>query len=516
MMDSVITSAIATTTQHFKKHSFCLYEHQAEGIQFMLEGEYLRNTGGILADDMGLGKTIQSAGLIHSAPGHSLVITPSGVLTQWMDCLTALLPPQKFRVILYHGPTRNEQHNLVKLKSSCEKNNIFLVVVTTHGLMYAKKRGQIKTFVPTNLHDLEWTRILVDEAHYARNSKSLLWQGLNYIQAPYKWLLTGTPIQNSIKDIVSLFVLAKIPGANTRNKNIILEIRDEYLLRRTKEEIAEKHPERKLPELEIENLVCPFISTDEEKFYELIEKNAMDGFKRLLSVKNSISSVEMLELLIRLRQAAFHPQLVIDGYKRKGMFPKSMRDWEGKTTKLHMLETRITEELQQNPGQKTIIFCQFTQEIEIIQEMLHKHDFTTEIFAGDTDMETRRGIIHGDISPQFLLIQIKSGGCGLNLQKYHRVYFTSPDWNPANEFQAIARAHRNGQRLEVKVTRLLLQYQDGRDTIDQRIFELQKQKAELAADIMDDQFLLKTHKYNTHFAEKSNYLSKSNFGDLLS
>ena len=149
---------------------------------------------------------------------------------------------------------------------------------------------------------------------------------------------------------------------------------------------------------------------------------------------------------------------MIDGYKKKGIFNQDLPEWDTKTTKIHYLEKIIKKEFVENPEQRTIIFCQFHKEIDLIQEMLTENGFTSEVYSGKTDQETRQDILSGLLSPQFLIIQIRAGGAGLNLQEYNRVFITSPDWNPSNEFQAIGRAHRNGQTKPVKVTRLILHW----------------------------------------------------------
>jgi superfamily II DNA or RNA helicase len=194
--------------------------------------------------------------------------------------------------------------------------------------------------------------------------------------------------------------------------------------------------------------------------------------------------------------------------------------------------------------------------------MLTENGFTSEVYSGRTDLQTREEIISGIIEPEFLLIQIRAGGAGLNLQAYNRVFITSPDWNPSNEFQAIGRAHRNGQEKSVKVTRLILHWSKAylekldkleksakeatkrlekdevekkltieervelrktiqsienkkRTTIDYRVFMVQKEKTAIQADVLDDAFLTKIHTYDVQEMETSATLNASNYRYLL-
>ena len=179
--------------------------------------------------------------------------------------------------------------------------------------------------------------------------------------------------------------------------------------------------------------------------------------------------------------------MVINGYKKKGWFRDDLQEWTGVTTKLHYLEKTILKELEDDPTQHTLIFCQFHMEMEMIQNMLRGHGFTTFIYSGKTRTDARADVVTGLLRPQFLIIQIKAGGAGLNLQMYNRVFFTSLDWNPSNEFQAIGRAHRSGQRKPVKVTRLLLEWNDTyaeklaglREQIKQIDIQIEKKKTKL-------------------------------------
>jgi SNF2 family DNA or RNA helicase len=455
---------------HFKDCGYKLYPHQLKGIDFMKEIED-NGTGGILADDVGLGKTIQSIGLIYTHPGNTLITCPPGVAPQWMEKLNVLLPDDQFKVIPYYGNTKHTI-DIRKNMDICDDNNVNLVVVTTHGQIALNSHSVLQNEI--------WDRLIVDEAHFLRNPQTNLFRNCNRITAVRKWMLTATPVQNKVNDLYSLLYIAcKLKGAYKIMKKSgidrIVDLRNKYLLRRCKQDILHV-----LPPLEIENMSCKFISEAEQNFYIKLEKHTTEVFEAALKNKDTNYMIAVLEMLLRLRQCSFHPQLVIDGYKKKGIFREDLEQWTGSTTKLHYLEKTILQDMKEDPTQHTMIFCQFHTEMNMIQEMLRSHGFTTFIYSGKTREAARADIVTGLLRPQFLIIQIKAGGTGLNLQLYNRVFFTSLDWNPSNEFQAIGRSHRSGQQKPVKVTRLLLEWND---TYAAKLADIQAQVAEIEAQI---------------------------------
>lgn len=528
---------------HLSNAGYELYKHQQEGIQFMKDTELTRNRGGVLADEVGLGKTIQAIGLILELPGHTLISGPVAVIPQWAEKLNQILPYDQFEIFIHYRDTciNNMQHILNELNLKNKK----AIVITSHG-----KITRINT-----IHHIQWDRFILDEAHYARNPSTKLFKKCIDIRASFKWMLSATPVQNKINDLTSLFRIACKLDRQSFRPDQVKALRDKYLLRRTKDEIN-----LTLPPLTIENRICRFISNDEEMFYSKVEQNTKEAFQKIAKDDNKIM---MFELLMRLRQSAIHPQMVIDGYKKKGLFKNDLPEWDVQTTKIHYLKHIIQKEMKEDPQQKNIIFCQFHLEINKITEMLTECGFSHAVYSGKTDYETRDAIVSGLLFPQFLIIQIRAGGAGLNLQQYNRVFITSPDWNPCNEFQAIGRAHRTGQTKSVKVTRLILHWskeyikklkeenkkikkiekQLEKDdtsntlsieertkleqivyefkkrkpnTIDYRIFMTQKKKTQLQAGILDDKTLLKMHKYDVQEElESIGKLNTSNYSYLL-
>jgi SNF2 family DNA or RNA helicase len=464
--------------QHFKDCGYELYPHQLKGLKFM-ENKERNGTGGILADDVGLGKTIQIIALLYTRPGNTLIACPPGVAPQWMEKLNTLLPEDKYEIVPYYSQKEKKHTNIQEITQKCEDEDRILVVVTTHGQIALNSCSFLQVEV--------WDRVVVDEAHFLRNPATKLFLNCKRLFALYKWMLTATPVQNKANDLYSLLYIACGMKGQTKlgkKKGIseIVRLRNQFVLRRCKHEILHK-----LPPLEIENMSCKFISNAEQDFYHKLEKHTTEEFKEAMKRKNVNYMIAVLEMLLRLRQCSFHPQLVIDGYKKKGWFRDDLQEWTGVTTKLHYLEKTVLKELKDDPTQHTLIFCQFHAEMEMIQNMLCGHGFTTFIYCGKTRIDARADVATGLLRPQFLIIQIRAGGAGLNLQMYNRVFFTSLDWNPSNEFQAIGRAHRSGQRKPVKVTRLLLEWNDAyaeklagiREQLTQMDTRIEKKKAKL-------------------------------------
>ena len=167
-----------------------LYEHQKFGVRFMLSNELSRNTGGILADDMGLGKTLQSLSTTLANPGHTLMVVPTCVLSQWEEAALQLIG-HKFIVMIHHGIKRDLNLDFTEAQKEAERADKHLFVITSHRLMFKGIKG---IFVKTQFHKAQWYRMIVDEAHVARNPKSKVYSGIYHIKAKYKWMVTGTPV----------------------------------------------------------------------------------------------------------------------------------------------------------------------------------------------------------------------------------------------------------------------------------------------------------------------------------
>ena len=447
------------------------YPHQLKGIEWMLQLEE-NGSGGLLCDDPGLGKTYQALSLItSSAPTDCcLIIVPCGIIEQWR--LAAVELVGKKSVYLQHGPKRAYQ-------CPCKR-----VIITTYDLV----RDEIEDY-----RRYHWDRIILDEAHKIRNSSTITSKEIRRLKGTYKWCLTGSPIQNKQEDLTNLFRFVK----SSRKTLIDSELINSHLMRRTIEEVLGD----KIPKLEVEISEISFISERERRFYERVQNNVRQEFSELMALGGDPKdeNVAMFELLLRLRQAAQHPQLVLNGFNRKFMKDKgvckkdkqgnklTMKPYQGSSSKHIALIKMLKDE-----GLPALVFCHFREEIEILEGVLQTQQFSVARFDGKTSHQDRatliRNLTRDDFTPpQVLLIQISAGGVGLNLQRYARVYLMSADWNPSNEIQAIGRAYRIGQTQQVKVRRLVLTDPKGEfSVIDGRISEIQMQKRRLMSDLLDE------------------------------
>ena len=419
-------------TQGFEFHPY-----QKQGILWMIKQE--QNTqhkirGGLLCDEMGLGKTVQTISLICARPlkkRKTLIVVPCSVLFQWQNEFTKFAPHIKTQV--HHGKTK------IHFLSAPTFQNAD-VIITTYGTLSSRKKQTI-------LHKHTWGRIILDECHSIRNHKCKRAKSCCLIKAKHKWGLTGTPIQNYKTDLYSLFMYLGL--SRTFVKNNIDDVRDTYILRRTKKEVHIQ-----LPKKMVECVEIPFETRFEEDFYLKIRDNVLKEIGAFQSF-DQISINAVLEHIMRLRQATIHPQLVIDGYSKKYNKLPSISEIDIPTKMNYIIKT-LKKEYLENKEQKTIIFCSFIKEIDILEHHLETSHFRTARIDGSINPSERIKIIKNASSFDILLVQIDAGGTGLTMTHFHRIFFMSPSWNPCLERQAIARAHRIGQEKNVKITRLFV------------------------------------------------------------
>jgi SNF2 family DNA or RNA helicase len=257
--------------------------------------------------------------------------------------------------------------------------------------------------------------------------------------------------------------------------------------------------EDKIPDLTVETTEVEFMSEGERREYQRVQNNVREEYQELMELGGEArdENVALFELLLRLRQAAQHPQLVRNGFSRKFMKGKGlkMRPYRGSSSK-HMALFKMLEE----EGKPALVFCHFREEINILQTICQEKGLSNARIDGQTSAKDRAALVRQmlDINKnkpkpwsssmcQVLLIQIAAGGVGLNLQAYDRVYLLSPDWNPCNEIQAIGRAHRLGQKSAVVVRRLVLvDPKDEFSVIDKRILAVQQNKRDLISDLLSE------------------------------
>ena len=399
--------------------------------------------GGILADDMGLGKTIQMIALIKADKKQepSLIVCPKSLVFNWKS--EFLKFDGKTEVVEIYGPESVRS----KLISSIDPNKKVVYITSIDSL-----RSDIKKY------DCHFNYAVIDEAQYIRNIYAQKTKSVKSIDAEHRFALTGTPIENNIADLWSIFDFI-MPGyledinifKSSEHEDIRRKVAP-FILRRTKEDVL----------------------TDLPPKYERILSCEMDDSQRLVYEAERTTAAEIFEAegrafdilpyLTRLRQICIDPALYLDKYK-------------GESAKFNLLKTLIPDYLEK--GHRILVFSQFVKALEALGLILDNLGVSYFILTGDTPAKKRIEMMN-DFNeaegPDVFLISLKAGGTGLNLTGADTVIHIDPWWNAAAEDQADDRTHRIGQKRNVEVIKLIAE-----DSIEQRVLELQ----EIKKDIID-------------------------------
>jgi SNF2 family DNA or RNA helicase len=434
--------------------------YQREGVLWMLtmESQESGPKGGFLCDEMGLGKTVQLVSTMLGNPKpRTLIIVPKSIITQWSEEINRFAP--NLTINIFDGPDR-------RIKEAD-------VTLAPYTLLTAKEGT-------TPLHMVRWDRVILDEAHEIRNKKSKLFKSVCRLQTQIKWIVTGTPVFNSMEDFVSLCTflgLSKVVVQGMTSK-----IKDIYILRRTKEDLAQINERLRLPPCYFENVELEMFP-DEKQLYEIVFIEAQDTIREAFRHAQSLNAKNMiiLECLLRARQAMIWPAMYLEGVaKQNGTKPEQ---WVGRSNKMETLFRMIDG----HPDEKALIFCQFRGEMNYIQENLKGPIFRID---GSVPKDERVNQIEGfkKAAPgAVFIIQIKSGGQGLNLQEATRVYITAPSWNPATELQAIGRSHRTGQTKPVYVKKLIYKECPRFVSVEEEMMALQGHKSIVCSKVLNDE-----------------------------
>ena len=436
--------------------------YQREGVLWMLNMEDQKSgpKGGFLCDEMGLGKTVQLVSTMLGNPKpRTLIIVPKSIITQWVEEITRFAP--KLTISVFDGPERK-----------IEDVDVTLAPYT----LLVSKEGT------TPLHMVSWDRVILDEAHEIRNKKSKLFKSVCRLQTKIKWIVTGTPVFNSMEDFVSLCTflgLSKVVVQGMTNK-----IKDIYILRRTKDDLAKINERLRLPPCYFENVELEMYP-DEKQLYEIVfleaQETIRDAFRNTISL--NAKNMVILECLLRARQCMIWPQMYLDGVAKQN--ETQAEKWVGRSKKMETL----FEMVNSHPNEKSLIFCQFRGEMNYIQQQLAA-SYPVFRIDGSVPKEERVKQIEGfkkAPSGAVFIIQIKSGGQGLNLQEATRVYITAPSWNPATELQAIGRAHRTGQTQPVYVKKLIYKECPRFVSVEEEILALQGHKSIVCSKVLNDE-----------------------------
>ena len=434
---------------------FSYFPHQLEGIRWMMDrertgvpcdGKVVR--GGFQCDDMGLGKTIQVAAVIvnHVQP-HTLLFAPLAMIDTWTGVL------QRSGCVVYQvSPSTRAWERVPSTWGIAphwfnrERPAVF---VTNYEKLYAS--GSL-------FSGYTWNRIVLDEAHKIRNGKSRMSTAARAIPAAYRWAVTGTPLVNSLKDVVALLAFLGVPcDKQFRWEPRFLAWLPSLLLHRSLDSLRSVIAGAP-PVPVVHDVVLPFSSEEEEEFYLGVQGIVSESLAG--KYKKDVPPAEMFKLLLRLRQISVHPQIYIDAMRRESA-SYDRPDWLAGSTKLEALHRIFDEEAHENHSY--IVFCQFHQEMDLIrQSLLQRGVCDAEhvlMYHGGMSQMERASVLEKSKSLSgrvVLLLQLQAGGVGLNLQEYDRVVFVSPWWTSAMMDQAVARAVRMGQTRVVHVYHLAL------------------------------------------------------------
>lgn len=446
--------------------------YQRDGVQWMLgmEGQTSGPKGGFLCDEMGLGKTVQLISTMLGNPKQrTLIVVPKSIITQWVEEIKRFAPTLSVRV--FDGPGRALDYELLTAPGRYSVTIAPYTLLSVHG-------GDEDARTP--LHNCRWDRVILDEAHEIRNKRSKIFKNVCRLKTDIKWIVTGTPVFNSMEDFVSLCAFLGLSRNFVQGRT--REIKDVYILRRTKEDLVKLNERLRLPPCTFDNVELEMF--DEEKsLYEFVFLEAQgiiqDVFRGPVQSLNSKNMI-ILECLLRARQCMIWPQMYLDGVAQKN--ETEATKWTGRSNKMETLFKMISE----HPDEKTLIFCQFRGEMNYIQSQM-----TCPVFRidGSVSKEMRTQQIEGfkKAGPgAVFIIQIKSGGQGLNLQEATRVYITAPAWNPATELQAIGRSHRMGQTQAVHVKKLVYKECPRFVSVEEEMMALQGHKSLVCSEVLND------------------------------
>ena len=429
--------------------------------------------GGILADDMGLGKTIQMLSIIagyveensDSEKRASIVICPSSLTLNWQNESQKFT--NKLKTLVIRG-------NAQERKSQIEKMGEYDLVITSYDLL----KRDIETY-KENKYQFRFA--ITDEAQYLKNSNTQNAKAVKEILADTKYALTGTPIENSLAELWSIFDYImpgylfgykkfkteyEMPIVKDNNQNAMKKLKmliEPFVLRRTKKEVLTELPEKTITVLNNQ------MKEEQEKIYlnylaqakqELAETINLRGFEK--------SHIQVLAALTRLRQICCHPSLFI-------------KDYQEGSSKLEQCIEIIKDATE--AGHKILLFSGYTSMFELIQKELEKNDITYFKLTGSTKVDERIRMVdefneNKDI--KVFLISLKAGGIGLNLTGADMVIHYDPWWNASAENQATDRAYRIGQKNNVQVYKLIT-----KNSIEEKIYDLQQKKSELIDNVLD-------------------------------
>ncbi len=443
--------------EHFNQ---VLRSYQKIGYKWLVNLTKYR-LGGILADEMGLGKTIQIIALLENDQEDmpSLIVTPASLIYNWEYEFKQFSPSSNVLVI---------DGNVSERKEAIKNINGKQFIITSYD--YLKR--DIEYY-----NNLQFRFCIIDEAQNIKNQTTKNAKSVKSIDAQVRFALTGTPIENALSDLWSIFDFI-LPGYfrtyerfkreyeidivknddEHKLKKLSMQI-SPFILRRTKKEVLSELPPK------VEQVIYAKMDEEQKRIYQAM----------LLNIKRKIinpetNKFEVLSYLTRLRQVCCDPNLIIDSYM-------------GESPKLELTASLVEESI--NAGHKILIFSQFTSMLDLIAQKLDSIKIPYLTLIGETPKKERLDLVNkfnSSVKFNVFLISLKAGGLGLNLTSADTIIHYDPWWNVSAENQASDRAHRIGQTKTVQVMKLIM-----KDSIEEKIIKLQELKQQLVDNVINDE-----------------------------
>jgi chromodomain-helicase-DNA-binding protein 1 len=450
-----------------------LRDYQMQGLNWLILS-WCKDNSVILADEMGLGKTIQTISFLYylfktqQLYGPFLVLVPLSTMTAWQREFQIWAPD--LNVVTYIGDVQSRE--IIRQYDWCFSNTKkmkFNCILTTYEILLKDKMF---------LGCINWAALLVDEAHRLKNDDSLLYKALKEFNTNHRLLITGTPLQNSLKELWALlhFIMPqkfttweefeKVHGnAMEKGYTKLHKELEPYILRRVKKDVEKSLPAK------VEQILRVEMTIIQKQYYKwILTKN----FHALLKGRKGPTST-FLNIVIELKKCCNHAMLIKPPDDEKPITTqedvlKAILKGSGKLVLLDKLLCRLKE-----TGHRVLIFSQMVRMLDIIAEYLQKRHFSFQRLDGSIKGELRKQALdhfNAEGSQDFcFLLSTRAGGLGINLATADTVIIFDSDWNPQNDLQAQARAHRIGQKNQVNIYRLVTA-----KSVEEEIVERAKQK----------------------------------------
>ena len=442
-----------------------LRKYQKEGFKWLRSVEEL-GFGGILADDMGLGKTLQIISLLIDAKKNgrlkkALIVCPASLVYNWSEEISKFDTKGELRVCVLAAAKEERQ-------KSIEEHEDFDIYISSYDTL----RRDISLY-----HDMRFSHQIIDEAQFIKNQNTGVAKAVKTVKADIKYALTGTPIENRLSELWSIFDYI-MPGflysynsfkskyentivkdGNDESAKLLSKMISPFVLRRLKSEVATDLPD-KIEEVRVSRF---------DKKQQLVYDTELTKLKNVLNGNEEYNSSKMIILseITKLRQICCDPGLIFE-------------DYTGDSAKLETCIDLVKSGIE--AGHKILLFSQFTSMLDIIKKRFEEENISSYVITGSTSKEKRIKLVNdfNNDDTNVFLISLKAGGTGLNLVGADIVIHYDPWWNFAAQNQATDRAHRIGQKNKVTVYRLI-----AKGTIEEKIVKLQESKKDLADRVLN-------------------------------